>query len=69
MTRDELENKYWEAIEAGEKTYRDTEGDLVAAILEALEGYTIQLGEPHLSAFRNACCQKYMADHETKPTT
>lgn len=68
MTRDELENKYWEAIEAGEKAYQDTEGNLTAAILEALEVYTIQLGEPHLSAFRNTCCQKYMADHEAKAT-
>lgn len=37
MTREELENKYWEAIEAGEKAYQDTEGDLVAAIIAALE--------------------------------
>lgn len=37
MKREELENKHWEAIEAGEKAYRDTEGDLVAALIAALE--------------------------------
>lgn len=37
MTRDELEDKYWAEIAAGEKAYTDTEGDLTAAIIAALE--------------------------------
>jgi hypothetical protein len=37
MTRDELEDKYWAEIAAGEKTYMDTEGDLTAAIIAAVQ--------------------------------
>ncbi len=36
-TMEEPENKYAEAIEAGEKAYQDTEGDLTAAIIAALQ--------------------------------